>query len=95
MREEFDRREELGFGYDNEYRGFLHRGGWPSPRRYGLGMERRDALGRGRGLNLGVGSPRLGEGLGAGREALGLGAGIYNLEGFEQPLGENMVTRDL
>ena len=67
MREElYDR--GMGLGYDNGYRGMLNGGGGWSPRG-GFVMER-DM--RERGLGLGAGSPRLGEG----RNTLGLGAGL-------------------
>jgi hypothetical protein len=74
MREEFyDRGIGMGYGYDNRYRGVLNGGGgWPSLREvYGMERDMRD-----RGLGLGGGSPRLGEGLGRGRNTLGLGAGL-------------------
>jgi hypothetical protein len=76
MREEFYDRGN-GLGYDNRYRGILNGGvgeGWPSPRG-GFGMER-DLRERGLGLDVGVGSPRVGEGLGRGRNTLGLGGGL-------------------
>jgi len=89
-----------GLEWDNGYRGFLNRGGWPSPERYGMGMDRYDGLGEGRRLNLGVGSPRLGEWLGRGMGVRGLGIGSPRLgEGLgerrdELGLGARVYDRE-
>ena len=75
MRDEFYDQGN-GLGYEHGHRLFLN-GGWPSPRGHGMGMG---------GLDLGLGSPRLGERLGLEASRDALGAGVYG-RSVNQPLG--------